>query len=49
MRIEEVIENVPCIDKFVKNKEVDLLFTSNSSIRSVVVVRDDKPIGHSAI
>ncbi|MEB2302060.1 GGDEF domain-containing protein [Lysinibacillus xylanilyticus] len=46
MKIGEVIENVPCIDEFVKNKEVDLLFTSNPSLRSVVVVRDDKPIGH---
>ncbi|KOS60527.1 GGDEF domain-containing protein [Lysinibacillus agricola] len=45
MKIGEVIENVPCIDEFVKNKEVDLLFTSNPSLRSVVVVRDDKPIG----
>ncbi|GAB0170064.1 GGDEF domain-containing protein [Lysinibacillus sp. CTST325] len=46
MKIGEVIENVPCIDEFVKNKEVDLLFISNPSLRSVVVVRDDKPIGH---
>ncbi|MGE7691581.1 GGDEF domain-containing protein [Lysinibacillus sp. NPDC097214] len=46
MKIGEVIENVPCIDEFVKNNEVDLLFTSNPSLRSVVVVRDDKPIGH---
>ncbi|MGE8001045.1 GGDEF domain-containing protein [Lysinibacillus sp. NPDC093190] len=46
MMIGEVIENVPCIDEFVKNQEVDLLFTSNPSLRSVVVVRDDKPIGH---
>lgn len=46
MKIGEVIENVPCIDEFVKNQEVDLLFTSNPSLRSVVVVRDDKPIGH---
>lgn len=46
MKIGEVIESVPCIDEFVKNKEVDLLFTNNPSLRSVVVVRDDKPIGH---
>lgn len=46
MKIGEVIESVPCIDEFVKNNEVDLLFTSNPSLRSVVVVRDDKPIGH---
>ncbi|MFJ7668750.1 GGDEF domain-containing protein [Lysinibacillus sp. NPDC097195] len=46
MQIGEVIENVPCIDEFVKNKEVDLLFTSNPSLRSVVVVRDGRPIGH---
>lgn len=25
MKIGEVIENFPCIDEFVKNKEVDLL------------------------
>ncbi|MFJ8461014.1 GGDEF domain-containing protein [Lysinibacillus xylanilyticus] len=46
MKIGEVIESVPCIDEFVKNKEVDLLFTNDPSLRSVVVVRDDKPIGH---
>lgn len=46
MQIGEVIENVPCIDEFVKNKEVDLLFTTNPSLRSVVVVRDGRPIGH---
>ena len=46
MKIGEVIEKVPCIDEFVKNKEVDVLFTSNPSLRSVVVVRDEKPIGH---
>ncbi|MFJ7408164.1 MULTISPECIES: GGDEF domain-containing protein [unclassified Lysinibacillus] len=46
MQIGEVIENVLSIDEFVKNKEVDLLFTSNPSLRSVVVVRDGKPIGH---
>ncbi|AVK82351.1 GGDEF domain-containing protein [Lysinibacillus sp. B2A1] len=46
MKIGEVIETVPCIDEFVKNKEVDLLFTSNLSLRSVVVVRDERPIGH---
>lgn len=46
MQIGEVIENVLSIDEFVKNKEVDLLFTSNPSLRSVVVVRDSKPIGH---
>ncbi|MFE3576086.1 GGDEF domain-containing protein [Lysinibacillus sp. NPDC059133] len=46
MKIGEVIENVPCIDEFVKNQEVDMLFTSNPSLRSVVVVREDKPIGH---
>lgn len=46
MKIGEVIEKVPCIDEFVKNKEVDVLFTSNPSLRSIVVVRDEKPIGH---
>ncbi len=46
MQIGEVIENVLSIDEFAKNKEVDLLFTSNPSLRSVVVVRDGKPIGH---
>lgn len=46
MKIGEVIETVPCIDEFVKNREVDLLFTSNLSLRSVVVVRDERPIGH---
>lgn len=46
MKIGEVIENVPCIDEFVKNQEVDLLFINNPSLRSVVVVRDDKSIGH---
>lgn len=46
MKIGEVIEKVPCIDEFVKNKDVDVLFTSNPSLRSVVVVRDEKPIGH---
>ncbi|MGE7945179.1 GGDEF domain-containing protein [Lysinibacillus xylanilyticus] len=46
MKIGEVIESVPCIDEFVKNKEVDLLFTDDPSLRSVVVVQDDKPIGH---
>jgi diguanylate cyclase (GGDEF)-like protein len=46
MQIGEVIENVLSIDEFVKNKEVDLLFTSNPSLRSVVVVRDGNPIGH---
>lgn len=46
MQIGEVIENVLSIDEFVKNKDVDLLFTSNPSLRSVVVVRDGKPIGH---
>ncbi|MFF6017272.1 GGDEF domain-containing protein [Lysinibacillus fusiformis] len=46
MKIGEVIEKVPCIDEFVKNKEVNVLFTSNPSLRSVVVVRDEKPIGH---
>ncbi len=46
MQIGEVIENVLSIDEFVKNNEVDLLFTSNPSLRSVVVVRDGKPIGH---
>ncbi|MET4561127.1 diguanylate cyclase (GGDEF)-like protein [Lysinibacillus parviboronicapiens] len=46
MKIGEVIENVPCIDEYVKNKEVDLLFTSNPSLRSVVVVQEGRPIGH---
>ncbi len=46
MKIGEVIENVPCIDEYVKNKEVDLLFTSNPSMRSVVVVQEGRPIGH---
>lgn len=46
MQIGEVTENVPSIDEFVKNKDVDLLFTSNPSLRSVVVVRDGSPIGH---
>ncbi|MGG2108883.1 hypothetical protein [Lysinibacillus pakistanensis] len=46
MKIGEVIETVPCIDEFVKNREVDLLFTNNLSLRSVVVVRDERPIGH---
>ena len=46
MKIGEVIESVPCIDEFVKNKEVDLLFTNDPSLRSVIVVQDDKPIGH---
>ncbi len=35
MKIGEVIEKVPCTDEFVKNKEVDLLFTSNPSLRTV--------------
>lgn len=46
MKIGEVIEKVPCIDEFVKNNEVDVLFMSNPSLRSIVVVRDEKPIGH---
>ncbi|MGE7093833.1 GGDEF domain-containing protein [Lysinibacillus sp. NPDC048646] len=46
MKIGEVIEKVPCIDEYVKNKEVDLLFTSNPSLRSVVVVQEGRPIGH---
>lgn len=44
MKIGEVIEKVPCIDEFVKNNEVDVLFMSNPSLRSIVVVRDEKPI-----
>ncbi|WP_341301348.1 GGDEF domain-containing protein [Lysinibacillus sp. FSL H8-0500] len=46
MKIGEVIEKGPCISEFVKNKEVDKLFTSDPTLRSVVVVRDEKPIGH---
>lgn len=46
MKIGEVIEKGPCINEFMKNKEVDKLFTSNPSLRSVVVVRDEKPIGY---
>lgn len=46
MKIGEVIENVPCIDEFVKNREVDLLFTQNPTLRGIVVVQEGKPIGH---
>ncbi|KOS66749.1 diguanylate cyclase [Lysinibacillus contaminans] len=45
MKIGEVIESVPCIDVSVKNKEVDLLFTQNQTLRGIVVVQDSKPIG----
>lgn len=45
MKIGEVIEHVPCIDEFVKNKEVDLLFTQNPTLRGIVVVQENRPIG----
>lgn len=45
MKIGEVIESVPCIDESVKNKEVDLLFTQNPTLRSIVVVQESRPIG----
>ena len=45
MKIEEVIEFVPCIEEAVKNKEVDLLFTQNPTLRGLVVVREGRPIG----
>ncbi|MFJ7951622.1 GGDEF domain-containing protein [Lysinibacillus sp. NPDC096418] len=45
MNIGEVIENVPCIDESVKNKEVDFLFTQNPTLRGIVVVQESRPIG----
>lgn len=45
MIIGEVIENVPCIDESVKNKEVDVLFTQSPTLRGIVVVCDGRPIG----
>lgn len=45
MKIGEAIENVPCIDESVKNKEVDLLFTQNPTLRGIVVIQENRPIG----
>ena len=45
MKIGEVIENVPCIDELVKNKEVDFLFTQNPTLRGIIVVREGRPTG----
>lgn len=45
MKIGEVIENIPCIDESIKNKEVDVLFNQNPILRGIVVVRDGRPIG----
>ncbi|MFJ7737310.1 hypothetical protein ACIQ2D_13355 [Lysinibacillus sp. NPDC097287] len=45
MKIGEVIEIVPCIDESVKNKEVDLLFTQNPTLRGIVVIQENRPIG----
>ncbi|MEG0259050.1 MAG: GGDEF domain-containing protein [Lysinibacillus sp.] len=45
MKIGEVIEQVPCIDEFVGNKEVDLLFKQTPTLRGIVVVQENRPIG----
>ena len=45
MTIGEVTDPVPCINECAENKEVDLLFTQNPTLRGIVVVRENRPIG----
>lgn len=44
--IGEIVETVPSINPFMKNKEVDTLFTENPKIQGIVVVHEQKPIAH---
>lgn len=41
-----IVKKVPFINPFVKNKEVDKLFTDNPNIRGLVVVHHEKPVAH---
>lgn len=42
--IGRIAKAVPYIEPYVKNKEVDKLFTQNPNIRGIVVVHHEKPI-----
>lgn len=42
--IGEIIETVPCVHPYEKNKKIDKLFMSDSDLQGIVVVHQDKPI-----
>ncbi|TSI06200.1 GGDEF domain-containing protein [Lysinibacillus sp. BW-2-10] len=44
--IGRIAKTVPYIDPFVKNKEIDKLFTENPDMRSIVVAHQEKPVAH---
>ncbi|WP_431028973.1 GGDEF domain-containing protein [Lysinibacillus sp. LZ02] len=46
MSIENIIQTVPCIDEYTKSKKVDQLFVEDPTLRGIVVLREEKPIGH---
>ena len=46
MTIGNIIETVPCIDAHMKSKQVNDLFIDDPTLRGIVVLQNDKPIGH---
>ncbi|MEJ9280085.1 GGDEF domain-containing protein [Ureibacillus thermosphaericus] len=46
MKIGRIAKKVPSVGPKVKSKEVDRLFSENPNLRGIVVVEDEKPIGH---
>lgn len=46
MKIGWIAKKVPSVGPNVKSKEVDKYFSENPNLRGIVVVEDEKPIGH---
>ena len=45
-RIGDIIESSTSVEEHVKNKEINQFFVDQPSLRSIVVIKNDKPIAH---